>query len=264
MFDRMLKADPVTAALGLGMVFIMAPTLAAMGLDDRLFDGQNVWIKPFKFELALAVYFLTLAFFAQWLPDRLLQRRWYRVYIRIVAVMVCAEIVWIAGAAGYGVASHYNNSSLVMAMIYPLMGVFAITLTSVSLVHGLWFLRDDQSLLDATMQKAVGVGLILTALLTVVAASLLSSQPGHFIGTPVTGAQVPFMGWSREVGDLRVSHFLATHAMHVLPVAGLLAMMVPSDRLRAGSVYVAAILFVGLVGFTMVRAWNGLPVFPVV
>ena len=62
---------------------------------------------------------------------------------------------------------------------------------------------------------------MLTFVLTVPIAGTLAQMPGHFVGTPVTGAAVPVFGWSREVGDLRTAHFLATHAMHFLPLAGL-------------------------------------------
>ena len=37
----------------------------------------------------------------------------------------------------------------------------------------------------------------------------------------MSGAAVPFLGWSGEVGDLRPAHFLALHAMRALPLLGL-------------------------------------------
>ena len=50
------------------MLAAMAPTAFAALVDSREFLGIDVWMKPFKFELALAVYTLTLAFFARFLP----------------------------------------------------------------------------------------------------------------------------------------------------------------------------------------------------
>ena len=71
-----------------------------------------------------------------------------------------------------------------------------------------------------TSFAVLGLGLILTFVLTLIAAGTMSSMPGHLVGTPVTGARLPIVGWSREVGDLRPAHFFATHALHVVPLAG--------------------------------------------
>ncbi len=47
--------------------------VVAMRVDDRLFNGINVWDKPLKFEIAIAVYLLTLAFYARFLPAAMLR-----------------------------------------------------------------------------------------------------------------------------------------------------------------------------------------------
>lgn len=100
-------------------------------------------------------------------------------------------------------------------------------------------------------------------MLTVIVAGYMAGQPGHLVGTPVTGVRVPLMGWSREVGDLRLPHFLATHAMHVIPLAGLLAVrrLAPVAALRV--VWVLSAGFVLATAATFAMAIRGLPVFPV-
>jgi len=37
----------------------------------------------------------------------------------------------------------------------------------------------------------------------------------------VSNSKIPVVGWSREVGDLRIPHFIATHMMQILPLLGL-------------------------------------------
>jgi hypothetical protein len=97
------------------------------------------------------------------------------------------------------------------------------------------------------------VGLILTFVLTVPIAATMSSGTSHLVGTPLTGTRFPIMGWSREVGDLRLPHFLATHAMHSVPLAGLTG--------NRAAVWVTALAWTGLTLWCFARALQGLPPF---
>jgi hypothetical protein len=209
---------PPFAALAILIALAAVPLALAAVIDTRQFGGDPVWVKPLKFHAALAVYLATLAWFARWLPEGLVQRRWWRVYAGIVGACVVAELLWIGGAASLGVASHFNGSTPFWAATYSLMGVAAVTLTSASLVMGVILWR--RAPLPQIWREALGLGLILTFVLTVVTAGTMAAGTGHLVGTPVTGARVPLMGWSREVGDLRLPHFLATHTLHAVPLAG--------------------------------------------
>lgn len=243
-------SPPNRQLLGLTLFVALAalPVMAAYGLDDRQFQGDNVWLKPIKFHLALAVYTGTLALFAMLLPEGTFTSRRWRIYIGVVAACILAELAWIGSAAALGTASHFNVTGI-WAALYSLMGAAAVTLTSLSLVMGLvfWRHRADPLLLS------VALGVILTFVLTVPIAGTMSSGTGHLIGTPVTGARFPLMGWSREVGDLRLPHFLATHAMHAVPLAGLTG--------SRTAVWATAAGFTALTLWCFARALQGLPPF---
>jgi len=89
------------------------------------------------------------------------------------------------------------------------------------------------------------VGLILTFVLTVLAAGAMAQRLTHSVGE----------------GDLRVAHFLATHAMHAVPFVGFFAgRTLPAGAARI-SVVAFALLYTGFVGWTFLRAWSGHPVF---
>ncbi len=255
----LIRLDPILARVALAMLLSLLLTVPAYMLDDRLFQGENVWLKPIKFQVALAVYFATLAIYASWLPVRVTRGPRMRLYLTAVALATIAEMLWIGGAAMFATASHYNPAPLLYA-IYAAMGAFAVLLTSVSLVFGIAFWRDRGSALPAPFRLSLALGLIATFVLTLIAAGTLSALPGHHVGIPATGATVPFMGWSREVGDLRVPHFLATHALHVIPVIGLAAMALKTSRLAHLAVWVGAAGFAALTLFTFVQALGGRPI----
>ena len=252
-------AEPRFAAAGLGFVLSLAVTLAAAAVDPRLFQGDDIWLKPIKFQIALAIFFLTLALFARWLPAGMTQRRPWRIYASLVVAATVAEMLWIGGAAMAGIASHFNQDTPLMANLYRLMGVLAVFFTSATLVMGIAIWRNRASDLAPALRLAVGLGLVLTFVLTLPTAGTLAQMPGHFVGSPVTGAAVPIFGWSREVGDLRTAHFLATHAMHVIPLAGLAAVLALPDRLAKPAVWLAAAGFVALVAWAFTTALAGQP-----
>lgn len=255
------RLEPIMGATALGLALSMALTLPALWLDPRTFQGASVWLKPIKFQIALVIYTLTLAWFARWLPAGFLARPAVRLWLRLAAWATLAEMAWIGGAAMFATASHYNPAPM-MSVIYGAMGLLALQLTSVSLVFGLAMARDRAPVLPPALHLSVWMGLVLTFGLTVVAAFILSGMPGHHVGTPATGAAVPLLGWSREVGDLRVAHFLATHALHALPVVGLVAGWLSPGRGGLRAVRAAGGLYAALTLATLAQALAGLPLLP--
>jgi hypothetical protein len=252
---------PGFTATGLLAALALLPLYAAMALDTRLFQGESVWIKPIKFHIALAVYLLTLAFFARWLPATLLARRGWRVFVWAVNFAVIAELVWVGAAAAINTASHFNTTIPAFTVIYSLMGVFAVLLTSASLVMGVAIWRNRATGLEPALHLSIALGLVLTFALTVPVAGTLSSLGAHLVG-PSDGSRLWLLGWSRDAGDPRVAHFLATHALHALPLAGLLASRLLPPTAARGAVILAAVAFSLLVAGTFWQAMQGRPFLP--
>lgn len=255
---ELFRRHPLFAGAALCMLVLMAPTLVAMALDQRTFLDINVWIKPFKFQVALTVYLATLAWFAGWLPAGVRASRLHRIFSTIVVLAIGAETVWTLGAAALGTASHFNNSSPLAITLYATMGVLAVMLTSASLVYGIVILRDRNSRLDPVFRLSVGTGLILTFVLTVAVAGHMSGSGSHFVGGAHSDAGgLGPMGWARDGGDLRVAHFFATHAMHFIPVVGFIASRMLSAGHGRVAVFAFAGLLVALVGYTFAEALSG-------
>lgn len=259
--SRLWQDAPTLTGLTLFIMLTAIPLLAAALIDTRHFLDAPVWQKPLQFHLALATYIITLAFFARYLPHGMTTRPW-RIYAGIVAFCVIAELLWIGGAAAFGTASHFNTDSAIMGTIYSLMGVFAVTLTSASLVMGIAILRNAGTGLPSALHLSIAFGLMLTFILTLIVAGTLSGMPGHHIGTPMTHESLPLLGWSREVGDLRVAHFFATHALHVIPVAGFIAARIFAPATARGIVGATALAYTLLVALTMLQAFQGQPFLP--
>jgi hypothetical protein len=181
-----------------------------------------------------------------------------------VVFAVAAEIIWIGRAASLGIASHFNESSPILAWTYRLMGGLAVLLTSSALVYGILILRDRNSRLDPALKLSVGLGLVLTFVLTVAVAGYMASRGGHFVGSSSTNVPgAPLMGWARDRGDLRVAHFFATHAMHFIPAFGFLAALALPTVLAYRAVIGFSAVFTVFVYYTFGEALMGQPFFAV-
>ena len=249
------------AVLGLLLVALMLPTGLAAWLDPRQIAGISVWDKPLKFQLALSTYLLTLAAFAAFLPPGLLASRRYRLYAQSVCVAIVAEMVWLMGAAALGVPSHFNRAPLGMA-IYAIMGVLAIWLTSVTMVYAVAIARHPAMRRQPALREGLVLGLGLVLPLTLVAAGFMSAWGSHHMAGQASDAGgLVLLGWSRTGGDLRVAHFLATHALHFVPLATLVAIAVTGPE-RIWPARLAALFYVALVGWSFVLALLDQPFLP--
>lgn len=256
---RMWRDAPAFTGLAVLIALGMVPLLAALALDDRLFQGDPVWIKPLKFHAALAIYLVSLAFFARFMPQATRDRRLWRGFVAAVCLAVLAELLWIGGAASFQTASHFNVASPVMSALYGLMGAFAVLLTSASLFVGISIWRNPATGLPDALRLSIALGLVATFALTVLVAGYMSSNLSHFVGT--SSRSLAIMGWSRDAGDLRVAHFFATHAMHSIPLAGLLAVrFLPGQARRV--VIAATVAYSALVLALFAQGLAGLPFLP--
>jgi hypothetical protein len=262
-FNRRMYADePRFAGTAIALALLIVPLAAAALIDPRTHLDIDIWIKPIKFAIALSIYTVTLAFFARWLTPELRASRAYRWFSTSVVAAIAGEMAWIVGAAAFGTASHFNTSEPLMVALYPVMGAIATLLTSATAVYAWGIARNRETQLPPALKESLVAGLALTLPLTLVTAGTMAAMSGHAIGSSGTHAGgLGLMGWLRDAGDLRVPHFFATHAMHAVPVAGLLALTL-SRRNQGFAVRMSAVLYMVFVLYTFVEALAGRPFLP--
>ncbi|MCR9123543.1 MAG: hypothetical protein NXH91_14860 [Phyllobacteriaceae bacterium] len=222
LWNRMRSDEPLFAATALFLALLVIPMLAAAMIDPRLHLGENIWIKPIKFAVALSVYTATLAIFARFLPAGTTGRIAYRLFAGAVVFAIAAEMIWIGAAAAMGTSSHFNVDEPVWAALYPVMGAMATLLTTASAVYAWQIARNRALTIAPALKTGLVWGLGLTLPLTLVTAGTMSSLNGHNVGGSGMGTEgLWLIGWLRDGGDLRVAHFFATHAMHFVPAFAL-------------------------------------------
>jgi hypothetical protein len=254
-YSEFHRRQPVLAAFAFLMIAAMAPTLLALALETRTFNGINVWMKPFKFELSTAVHMATLAWFWGYLDDRFRTRRRVRAAAWIVGLIFAIEVSYIAYRAAFAEGSHFNNSTAAAAIAYPLMGIGILITIGITIWLGVLVLRSREGGISPTLRLAIWLGLIGGSILGAISGGYMSAQPGHWVGGVASDAGgVPLFGWSRTGGDLRVAHFVGLHAIQGIPVIGYLVQRMPAGRtivwvsLLVWSVAAAAVFVWGIQG----------------
>ncbi len=238
-------------------VGLLVASLAAMPFDTRKILGLNPWVKPFKFDVSVILFLLTVAVLLWALGDGWRTSKIWIGWGMGVAMMV--EDTVIALQSLRGVRSHMNFDTPLDAGLFAVMGVFIV----VNTVLAAWLLVVWMRT-DAGLPAAVVWGIRL-GLLALLAASIegvrMVGHGGHTVGALDGGPGLALVNWSTRYGDLRVAHFFALHALQIFPLFG---MALASTRLRAGAqtlgVFGFAAVYLATVWWLFAEAMRGVPV----
>lgn len=230
-----LRAGPwPLKGLALALLAAAVPTLLLGALDPRTVDGlpwtANVWAKPLKFQLSMAVHLLTLAWSLGWMQRQGLAVPGRRLLVGALVPTVLFEAAYITVQGARGVRSHFNRATPLEDLGASLMASGAGVLVGAAAWVGavaLWHWWRQPAGQRAPMLVAIGLGFLATFLLAGITGSMLGQHRGPHVdmlaaqALPLAG--LPLTGWRLDIGDLRIAHFMGVHAMQVLPMAAWLA-----------------------------------------
>ncbi|WOI53676.1 hypothetical protein [Parvularcula sp. LCG005] len=259
---RFWRGHRALTVFGIALLCLAIPSLAASLVDHRQLAGVSVWIKPIKFMLSTGLFLLTLAYFAADLPAG--RRGWQLEALAWTAIITSLfEVGYITWQGAHGLESHFNGTSQTTANLYRAMGVAALLLTATSFWLGCLIARRSDRL-KGPYRRAIVLGLIITGIAGIGSGAAIAANLGHWVGDPGSDiVGIPLLGWSRVVGDLRPGHFLAIHAMQILPVFGAAVELAGAQSFwarRMVDVFALA-LVAGIIGL-IVLGYKGLPLFP--
>jgi hypothetical protein len=216
--DRVSRVWMMASLFALAMLVIILP---AYFFDNRVLNDAPIWAKPIKFSLALAIHFVTLLILAQQLERERRAGITLTFFAYTAVASMLFEVLYITIQASRGRQSHYNHETSFEHFMFSMMGIGAVFLVLASFFLGLMIWRYGKK--DGSGLRLGSIlGLILGSALTLHYAMTMAniSSQSHLVGQVVSHAKIPFLGWSLEVGDLRIPHFVATHMMQILPLAG--------------------------------------------
>jgi hypothetical protein len=214
--DRPHPAFPLWILAGVLLVMALMSALG-MWFDERTVlahpQAANVWAKPLKFQLSMAIQLVTVAWSLHVLRMNGRSLRGEKALVWLLVITVIFEASYIALQGARGVPSHFNRSTPWESIAASLMAVGAYILVGTSA----WTRQDKHQ--RAPMLLAIGLGFASMFVLAGWTGSALGQFRGPFVQQPPFGGiTVPLAGWRLDVGDLRISHFFGVHAMQAIPL----------------------------------------------
>jgi len=208
----------------------------------------NAWYKPLKFAVSIGIYSWTMAWYCSYLPSFNLS-----LFNWTVVVLWSFEIVYIAFQAGKGQLSHFNVSTPIYSVLYSLMAIAATVVTLYTAYIGILFFKNSFPSLPDYYVWAIRLGIVVFVLFSFQGFAM-GARLNHSVGALNDNSNWFIIGWSKTVGDLRVSHFIGMHALQLLPL--LSYYVLKNTSLTIG----LSILYLSLAVFTLVQAFQGKPI----
>ncbi|MEQ8823633.1 MAG: hypothetical protein RIC14_04590 [Filomicrobium sp.] len=244
------------------MVVAFVLTLVVAMVDSRTINGiESVWAKPLKFELSLAVHAATLALVISSLSAPIRSSTFMNTVALAFLAACVVEMGYIITQAARAEASHFNVSSPFHSFMWSVMAVAAIVIIGAAGTIGAALAYDNEAYLSPALRWAIVIGLIGGTLLTLYTAFTIGARMSPYVGTTPhdESARMAMTGWSLVAGDLRVSHFFATHMIQLLPLIGLISARFAPERFGITVVVISAFFWTILTLSEYNRALSGKP-----
>jgi hypothetical protein len=228
----------------LSIVFLVLAKVTAVQVY-----GVNAWYKPFKFAFSTSTFVWAMAWYCYYLPNfNITLFNW------LVIVLLGFEIVYISFQASKGQLSHYNISTPVYSALYSMMALAASAVTIYTAYVGFLFFKYSFPELPTYYVWAIRLGIIIFVLFSFQGFAM-GSRLNHSVGALNDNSNIFILGWSKIVGDLRVSHFIGMHALQVLPVLSFY--LLKNSKLTI----VLSLIYALLATLTLIQAFKGKPLF---
>jgi hypothetical protein len=265
-FRELDKNDRVLSRLG-WMLLLAVPVFAALAfLTPTAAAGAaqavNPWIKPIKFSMSFSTFASTISLLLMALQIP----RWQLTLARrLIATSVALEILSLGAQAWRSSYSLSGHSWLDTGLSQMTNGMVMINTAIVCWMLALYCAnRVRAELADRPMVSAIRYSILIFLAGNAIGGYMLA-RGSHTVGAGDGGPGLPFVNWSTIGGDLRIAHFIAIHAIQIVPLfAYILSQMAPIPAVKHRRMAIAALALVVsvAVGATFVQAAIGHPLIP--
>ncbi len=217
--------------------------------------GINSMIKPIKFALSTWIYAWTMAYLLYYVQNQSRVRK----YSILATVVMLFENTVITVQAFRGKLSHFNQTEIVGGILYAVMGILIVWLTTATLVLTIRFIRQKTYIINDSFALSIQIGLIMFVIFSFFG-GYMSGINSHNVGGEIGAEGLPLLNWSTLFGDLRVAHFFGVHSLQLIPLIGYFVSQSIENQSKAKQrVWVLSVFYFLFVVFTMLQGLSGKP-----
>ena len=257
MFYNLDATDPILCRFGWALAASVA-VLSAVMLNGGQALATSAWIKPIKFSVSFASFVWTISLFLSALDLPYWRQKLARYAIVFSVTLEMASLIVQAWRSAHMMA--LTQIDVVAAQATSAM-ISIVTMVSIWVLA--MFLRSPQSirLIDRAQILAIRLSMGIFLAGNAIGGYMLA-RGSHTVGAADGTQGLPFLNWSTIAGDLRIAHFIALHAIQIIPLfTWLLWSMTPRPSLkyRKLTVMILSALVALIVSATFIQAAMGRP-----
>jgi len=255
-FTTVRTQSPILFTIVLIHCIIAISCMVALFIDDRVLMGVNTWIKPLKFSISIAIYLITVGYLITLYPYSKRKRNGIN---NITSWTLLIEMGIIFFQASRGIPSHYNESTLLDALLFAGMGIM-ITINVLTMVLFIFDTIRLKLKTSKSIQWAILLGWIVIIIGSWIGGQMIN-QLSHNVGVADGGAGLPLVNWSTIGGDLRIAHFFGLHGIQIIPLFALWVSKKwkTTNRNQIITVTIFGLSYASWIGFVFYQAKQGIP-----
>ena len=217
--------------------------------------GINSMIKPIKFALSTWIYAWSMAYLLFYVEKQQKVRQY--TYLAVATMLYENGVITVQ--AFRGKLSHFNQTEIVGGILYALMGIMIVWLTTATLVLTIRFIRQKTFIISDSFALSIQIGLVMFVIFSFFG-GYMSGINSHNVGGEIGATGLPLLNWSTLFGDLRVAHFFGVHSLQMIPIIGhFVSQRIENQAKAKQRVWIFSVLYFLFVVFTMVQALAGKP-----
>lgn len=232
-FSELYNARPSYVIYSIISLSLIPPVLLFMLLDQRVLNGENVWLKPLRFFFSNPINLLCITWYLREITDIGRSKLVNEILLWSVFSMPFFLVSYIAYQASLAQMSHGNFSDSIHAFLSMVMLAWGITGGSSQLLltfsTAKYFKNDIKS---SIYSYSIMIAFFISGLLMTISGAILAVKPHKSALTSISLTGWNFSGWGQVGsnyfnGDFRFAHFLGVHAIWLFPILGHLLRKLP-------------------------------------
>lgn len=246
------RRNPLLYLMGWLLIFAFFIGLFFSIADNRMIDGFSVWNTPLKYMLSSAITLWTFG----WILEYLRSKSTIRIFSRLMAFSVCAEIILLLFRSlrkqeSY-FPSEYNKDHSLYYLMLLMAAIYAVTFIFITIA----FFRQKKMPISQHYAWGIRMSMICFLFLILSGAIMLLKMSHNFGGTD-TESGIILLNFSTHIGDMRVPHFMAIHSLQIIPVLSYYLFNKKNQVMAFSAFYIILMLTL------IIMAMLGMPLIPI-